>query len=76
MQSESLAAIARRLGGVDVDGTYGDNGAFWSCQGQYNSYFFAVGFQGCAQVIVYDRSTGQPPQSSSSDGSFNTCDPN
>jgi len=27
---------------------FGDNGAFWSCPQQYNSYFFAVGAQGCA----------------------------
>jgi hypothetical protein len=57
-------------------GTYGDNGSFWTCDGQYNSYFFAVGFQGCSQVIVYDRSNGQLPQSSGGSSGFNTCDPN
>jgi hypothetical protein len=55
---------------------FGDEGAFWSCPEQYNSYFFAVGAQGCAMVIVYDRSNGQSPQSSSATWNFTTCDPN
>jgi hypothetical protein len=55
---------------------FGDEGAFWSCPEQPNSYFFAVGAQGCAMVIVYDRSNGQSPQSSSDTWHFTTCDPN
>jgi len=55
---------------------YGDEGPFYTCNGNYNTYFFATGYLGCAKVVVFDRSNGQPSQSSSADGTFNTCDPN
>lgn len=56
-------------------GTYGDDGPFWTCPGQDNSYFFAVGFQGCSQVVVYDRSNGQPPQNSNGNDWTLACSP-
>lgn len=54
-------------------GTYGDNGDFYTCPGQTNTYFFAVGFQGCSDVTVYDRSNGQAPQDSNGSDWTKAC---
>ena len=35
--------------------TYGTQGPFYTVPGQYNSYFFAVGYKPLAQVCLYSR---------------------
>jgi hypothetical protein len=44
--------------------TFGDFGAFNAYGGQTYTFFFNVGNQGCAQVIVHDRSGQWPSQGS------------
>jgi hypothetical protein len=43
------------------DGTYGDEGAFWTRPDQYNSYFFAVGYKSSARACLYSRNSTFPP---------------
>jgi hypothetical protein len=43
------------------DGTYGDEGAFWTRPDQANSYFFAVGYKSWARVCLYSRNAKFPP---------------
>jgi hypothetical protein len=40
---------------ITSSGRYGDRGAFWSVPGQYNSYFFAVGYKSWAYACLYSR---------------------
>lgn len=40
---------------ITSSGTYGDRGAFWSVPGQYNSYFFSVGYKSWAYACLYSR---------------------